>query len=261
MIIWIKNTDQKERTSSLEEIHSAVKNGILDPNKTYCWYEGLENWVMVSSIIPPPIKKSISEPLVATKTTETANKIDHKNNENQTTATTFNSFRNTTFCRYYIQLCLFLIAYSVVCMLTKNNARPFGIGSDRDIANVLPSIIGIIVYRRYVWDFCYLFKNFTKKSIYLFLLSVYLISPIIITMLYTGFAYVLSDCNVKVAAMGVAICVYGWVLSIDIPVRANNMIKNNLFENGKTYSLSWIIFGSIFLILILVGVITGIAHR
>jgi hypothetical protein len=61
MIIRIKKLDQKAKPYTLEKIISEVNIGTLDPQNTYCLYEGIEDWILVSTILPP--KKTLTKPL------------------------------------------------------------------------------------------------------------------------------------------------------------------------------------------------------
>jgi len=259
MIIWIKTPNQKERTASIEEIYSSVNNGTIDPNETYCWYEGIEDWVAVSTVIPPkPYHIASLPPTIPTSnlTNNTAPSSPIVNSPK----TSNKSFREFAIFRHYSQISVFFVLFLVV-MMFNGNAHSLSSGRDKDMASVLPTITGIVVYRRYLWDFCYLFRNLFSKCKALFLFLLYTIPFFVMGFLFVIPTILFYDNDTRTLGPALATCVFGWIFSIDIPINAKNKLEAETFKNGKSYSVAWSILGTIVLISVIAGIFGGVTSR
>lgn len=68
MNIWIKLPYQPEAETTLQETKERVSLGEINPTDTYIWYEGLSEWVLLSSLLktinsteqtPPPLDSTV----------------------------------------------------------------------------------------------------------------------------------------------------------------------------------------------------------
>jgi hypothetical protein len=146
-------------------------------------------------------------------------------------------------------------------MMISGNAHSLSSGTDKDIASLLPTIIGIVVYRRFLWDFCFLFRNIFSKSKALFLFLLYTIPFFVMGFLFVVPITIFLDNDTRTVGLALATCVFGWIFSIDIPINAKNKLSAETFNNGKSYSVVWSILSTILLISIIAGIFGGVTSR
>jgi protein disulfide-isomerase len=56
MKIWIRNSSGDQTPYDLEKLGKEVRDNKINPETTYCWHEGLTEWVPATKILPPPFE-------------------------------------------------------------------------------------------------------------------------------------------------------------------------------------------------------------
>ncbi len=231
MNIWIKKPYQRETVSTLEQIENDVETGEIDPNITFCWYEGLEDWVLVSSILPAKIMNladSTPPPIPVVKF-----------EDNFSSSTIKNSYKDNSLYIRYSLFCVFIICFAII--VKSMNYMPSK-SNNEDMRNLGTSILAVCVCRRFLWDICFYLKWLYQKSKFLYFVSIYLFPIIFVVSLFLIALFTRSSPIV------VSVFMFGFLFSLDIPIGAYNKIKVGHFKKRRPYFVLWSIYGSFILI-------------
>lgn len=243
MNIWIKKPYQPETEVTLDQVKSDIASGAIDPLQTYCWHEGLDNWVLVSSVITPHVEnlqeaKILPPPLPVIQKSDIQIQSPNKK-----------TYRDNKYYTRYSMLCVFLIALALINHISNSFIDRSDASNMRNLGS---SFLAICVCRRMLWDLCYSLKQLFYKNQYLYIFAPYFMQLLFLIILFLLILFTRSSPVI------VAVFIFGCLASIDIPVRAFNKIKKDLFITRPPYFILWSIYGSYLILITLSGLMASI---
>jgi hypothetical protein len=269
MEIWIKEIDKTECLINLATAKERVDSGIVNPETTYAWYEGLEEWVVLKSIFPPIIVNQLI-PI------ETIGERIPSRNSNDGIITIIKTEADKKSNIDILYELLSNIGVFTACLHIAFLTAQFGRDSGNNVRDSAPvmwiCIIGICIFRRITRiqseKIILRHKEITPLALYtksllrslgIVILMYFAISLIYIILKYE--TYQISSVVGNLIAGFVISLLFGVVFSVGVSISVSRKNKSNPIKKVRMKSVIWLAIGLGTIIIMLFGFISVVIQR
>jgi hypothetical protein len=269
MNIWIKEIEKEQYSTTLVEVKGYIDSGVVDPETTYAWYIGLEEWIVLKTLVPP----AIVDKLIPKETIVKKNPISISE---EGTNTFISSKANKKSNIDIILEDFSSIGVFTACLFIASLTSQIGRHSGNDVkdgaAGIWICIIGVCIFRRITRIQCekIIITNKEIKPLNLYTKSI-LKSLGIVVLMYLGASvihitlhcetYQIGEVFGKLIVFYTISLLFGMVFSVGISNSVARKNKSNPIKNVRVKSTLWLATGLGTIILILFTITSGVIRH